>query len=78
MTLSYRARSRHLYDYDEEQRNLYDCENVKDSWNYNILITGISSKKYLIYNLETMKLTEVQDSYIDVSNIVILDKSQRL
>lgn len=44
----------------------------------NILITGINSKAYLIYNLEKMKLTTIQDSYIDVSNIIILDKSQRL
>lgn len=44
----------------------------------NILITGINSKKYLVYNLETMKLSRVQDSYVDVANIIILDKSQRL
>ena len=44
----------------------------------NIIITGINSKKYLVYNLETMKLTREQESYIDVANIVILDKNQRL
>ena len=44
----------------------------------NIMITGINSKKYLIYNLETMKLAHSQDSYVDVVNIIILDKSQRL
>ena len=44
----------------------------------NIMITGINSKKYLIYSLETMKLARSQDSYIDVANIIILDKSQRL
>ena len=43
-----------------------------------IIITGINSKKYLIYNLETMKLARSQESYIDVANIIILDKSQRL
>jgi len=44
----------------------------------NILITGINSKKYLVYNLETMKLSRSQESYIDVANIIILDKTQRL
>jgi len=44
----------------------------------NILITGINSKKYLVYNLETMKLARSQESYVDVANIIILDKSQRL
>ena len=44
----------------------------------NILITGVSSKTYLLYNLEKMKLTRTQDSYIDVANIIILDKAQRL
>ena len=44
----------------------------------NVIITGINAKAYLIYNLETMKLANIQDSYIDVSNIVILDKIQRL
>lgn len=43
-----------------------------------ILITGISSKNYLIYNLETMKLTKNQPSYIDISNIIILNKNQNL
>jgi len=43
-----------------------------------ILITGINSKAYLVYNLETMKLAHSQETYIDVANIVILDKSQRL
>ena len=44
----------------------------------NILITGINSKNYLIYNIDTMKVAKNQASYIDISNIVILDKSQRL
>ncbi len=44
----------------------------------NIIITGMNSKSYLIYNLETMKLVKKQESYIDVANIIILDKSQRL
>ena len=44
----------------------------------NLLITGINSNNYLLYNLETMKLVKKQESYVDVANIVILDKVQRL
>lgn len=44
----------------------------------NIIITGINSKNYLLYNLETMKLVKKQESYVDVANILILDKIQRL
>ena len=44
----------------------------------NVLITGINSKSYLVYNLDTMKLAQKQETYIDVANIIILDKSQRL
>ncbi len=44
----------------------------------NIMITGINAKSYLIYNPTTMKLVKTQESYIDVANIIILDKSQRL
>ena len=44
----------------------------------NILITGINTKNYLLYNLDTMKLVKEQESYIDVSNIIILDKAQKL
>jgi len=44
----------------------------------NIIITGINSKSYILYNLETMKTVKVQDSYIDVANILILDKEERL
>ncbi|MBR1617231.1 hypothetical protein IJ670_03685, partial [bacterium] len=44
----------------------------------NIVITGLNTKNYLIYNLETMKLTKKQDSYIDVANIMIVDKAQAL
>ena len=44
----------------------------------NILITGINSKNYLIYNIDTMKVAKNQTSYVDISNIIILDKSQRL
>ncbi len=44
----------------------------------NILITGINSKNYLIYDIDKMKLSKSQTSYIDISNIIILDREQRL
>ena len=43
-----------------------------------ILITGINSKTYLIYDLDKMQVANIQDSYVNVSNIMILDKAQRL
>ena len=43
-----------------------------------ILITGMNSKNYLVYSLDKMKLVRKQESYIDVANIIILDKAQRL
>ena len=42
----------------------------------NILITGINAKSYLVYSLDKMKLVKSQESYIDVGNIIILDKNQ--
>lgn len=44
----------------------------------NILITGTNSGNYVIYNLEKMKTIKKQDSHINVANIVILDKAQKL
>jgi len=44
----------------------------------NLLITGINSNNYLLYNLDTMKLVKKQESYIDVANIILMDKIQRL
>ncbi len=44
----------------------------------NLLITGINSNNYLLYNLETMKLVRKQESYIDVANIILLDKTPNL
>lgn len=41
----------------------------------NILITGVNSKKFLIFNLDEMKLIKKQPAMIDVSNIVIMDKT---
>ena len=43
-----------------------------------VMISGINSKKYLIYSLDKMKLARSQDSYADVSNIIILDEAQQL
>lgn len=44
----------------------------------NVLITGINAKSYIIYNLDKMKLVKTQDAYIEVSNIAIIQKSERL
>ena len=43
-----------------------------------ILITGINSKTYLVYSLDKMKMARSQESYVDVANIIILNKAQRL
>jgi len=74
--------------YDIEQNKIISREQIARDGFYsnmtlipnenNIIITGINSKKYLVYNLETMKLSRSQESYIDVANIIILDKAQRL
>ena len=44
----------------------------------NVIITGLDANSYLIYNLDEMKITKKQDSYINVSNIVIINKNQSL
>ena len=44
----------------------------------NIILTGLNTKNYIIYNTESLKLIKKQDSYVNVSDIVIIDKSQRL
>lgn len=77
--------------YDVEQNKIISRERIAQEGFYsnmtlipnenNVIITGINSKKYLIYNLETMKLARTQESYIDVANIIILgnsNKAQRL
>ena len=33
---------------------------------------------YILYNLETMKISTVQDSYVDVNNIIFFDKTQKV
>ena len=40
----------------------------------NIVITGLNAKNYLIYDTNSMKLIKKQDSYINISNIVIMNK----
>ena len=82
------AKEGYMNVYDIAQNKIISRERIAQEGFYsnmtlipnenNIMITGINSKKYLIYNLETMKLARSQDSYIDVANIIILDKSQRL
>ena len=82
------AKEGYMDVYDTVKGKLISREKLADEGFYskmtlipgenNVIITGINAKAYLIYNLETMKLANTQDSYIDVSNIVILDKSQRL
>lgn len=44
----------------------------------NLMVSGLNTKSYLYYNFDTMKITKKQESYIDISNIIILDKAQRL
>ena len=44
----------------------------------NILITGINAKNYLLYSLDKMQIVKKQESYIDVNNIIIIDKAQKL
>ncbi len=42
---------------------------------HNVIITGVNSKKFLLYDLEKMTLIKKQPALIDVSNIVIMDKT---
>ena len=42
---------------------------------HNVIITGVNSKKFLLYDLEKMALIKKQPALIDVSNIVIMDKT---
>ncbi len=43
---------------------------------HNILITGVNSKKFLLFDLEKMNLIKKQPALIDVSNIIIMDKTR--
>ena len=82
------AKEGYMDVYDTTKNKLISRERLSDEGFYskmtlipgenNVIITGINAKTYLIYNLETMKLAQIQDSYINVSNIVIMDKAQRL
>ncbi|MBQ2983928.1 MAG: hypothetical protein IJD57_03945 [Candidatus Gastranaerophilales bacterium] len=42
-----------------------------------IMISGINTKDYILFDLETMKVTSVQESYVDVANIIFTDKEQK-
>ena len=44
----------------------------------NLVITGVNLGNYIVYNLEKMKSAKLQNSYINISNIVIMDKAQKL
>ena len=41
-----------------------------------VLITGENAKSYLIYDTDKLELVKKQDSYIDVANVIIMDKGQ--
>ncbi len=43
-----------------------------------IMISGINTKDYILYDLETMKVTSTQESYVDVSNIIFTDKELKV
>ena len=43
---------------------------------HNILITGVNSKRFLLFDLEKMSLIKKQPALIDVSNIIIMDKTR--
>ncbi len=40
----------------------------------NIMLTGSSAKDYIIYDTKNLKLVKKQDTYVEVSNIVVIDK----
>lgn len=44
----------------------------------NLIISGINANSYMIYNMDTMNVTKEQTSYIDIANIIITDKNQKL
>ena len=43
-----------------------------------ILISGSNSGNYVLYDLEKMEIIKKQESYVNASNIVVLDKIQKL
>lgn len=46
--------------------------------NNNMIISGINAKSYLVYDMDNMKISKEQASYIDIANIIITDKNQKL
>ncbi len=74
--------------YDTVLEKILSKETIEDNIFYSkinllpnkkqILITGNNSGSYILYNLDNMEIVKKQESYVDVSDIVILDKEQRL
>ena len=82
------AKEGYMDVYDIKQEKIISREQISKNGFYskitlvpdgkNLLITGINSSSYLIYNLDSMKVVKKQDSYMDVANIIILDKGTNL
>ncbi len=74
--------------YDTVLEKILSKENIGDNVFYSkmnllpnekqILITGSNSGNYILYSLDKMEIIKKQESYVDVSDIIILDKEQRL
>ena len=43
-----------------------------------ILISGDTTENYILYNLDKMEVTKKQESYVNISNIIILNKEENL
>jgi len=43
-----------------------------------LMITGLNSGNYVLYALDTLKPIKVQNSFININNVVIMDKAQKL
>lgn len=43
-----------------------------------IMITGINAGNYILFDLETMKLVREQESFVNVSNIIILEDKKEI
>lgn len=71
--------------YDSAQKKVTHSEQLdKDGFyskittipdQHNILITGVNSKKFLLFDLDKMALIKKQPALIDVSNVVVIDKT---
>lgn len=82
------AKDGYINVYDTVKGKMVSKEKLPDNGFYStiakipnqddIIITGANSGSYVVYNLEKMKIVKSQDSHINVANIVILDKAQKL